>query len=306
MNLRALEIFIEVAERRSFAQAAKALGLTASGVSNAIARLEQQLGASLIARTTRSVNLTPDGAAFFERCRDALSGLRAAETGVKDARITPSGVLRVDAPVSFGRMKLLPMLGDFQARYPALDLMVSLNDRRIDLIDEGIDVAIRIGHMPDSSLIAQTLRKSRLRVVGSADYLSRRQTPTTFADLAGHNCIRIARADMRAPAPWRFAIDGAVRSVAVQGNLIVNDTGALLEAALAGLGLIQTLDYLTEDAVADGRLRPVLEPHSPGDTPISLVFLPHRQRTPRVRAFIQFMMDRSAQSHPSVGPIDHI
>lgn len=290
MNLRTLEIFIEAAERRSFAQAAKALGLSASGVSNAIARLERQLGASLIARTTRSVNLTPDGSAFFERCRDALVALRAAETGIKDAQITPSGSLRVDAPVSFGRLKLLPLLKDFQALYPALNLIVSLNDRRIDLIEEGIDIAVRIGHMPDSSLIAQTLRKTRDRVVGSPDYLSRRQAPTAVADLVDHNCIRLARGDMRAPIPWRFMIDGAVQSVTTQGSMIVNDTGALLEAAIAGLGLIQTLDYLTEDAIAGGKLMPVLEAYSPGETPISLVFLPQRQRTPRVRAFIDFIV----------------
>ena len=164
-DLRTLTIFVQVAERRSFVRAAADLGITQSGVSNAINRLEDQLGVRLLARTTRRVSLTEDGAAFFERCRQVLADLEEAELVLKETRLKPIGRLRVDMPVSFGRLKMVPLLGPFQAQYPELKLVLSFTDRYVDLIEEGIDVSVRFGVLQDSSLMArrlsQTLRTRR-------------------------------------------------------------------------------------------------------------------------------------------------
>jgi LysR family transcriptional regulator for bpeEF and oprC len=158
-DLRTLAIFVKVAERRSFVRAAADLGITQSGVSNAISRLEDQLGVRLLARTTRRVSLTDDGAAFFERCRQSLAELEEAELVLKETRLKPTGRLRIDMPVSFGRLKVVPLLGQFQAQYPDLQLALSFTDRYVDLIEEGIDVSVRFGVLQDSTLMARRLTR---------------------------------------------------------------------------------------------------------------------------------------------------
>src|SRR5580704_17858272 len=156
-DLRTLAIFVKVAERLSFVRAAADLGITQSGVSNAIKRIEDQIGTRLLARTTRRVSLTENGAAFFERCRQALAEIEEAELILKEAQLKPAGNLRVDMPVSFGRLKMLPLLCAFQARFPDVRLRITLTDRFIDLIEEGVDVSVRFGDLQDSSLIARRL-----------------------------------------------------------------------------------------------------------------------------------------------------
>jgi len=164
-DLRTLAIFVKVAERRSFVGAAAELGITQSGVSNAINRLEDQLGVRLLARTTRRVGLTEDGAAFFARCRQILSELEEAELVLKETTLRPVGRLRVDMPTSFGRLKVVPPLGPFHDRYPELKLALSFTDRYVDLVEEGIDVCVRFGPLQDSSLVARRLTGTQLRVV---------------------------------------------------------------------------------------------------------------------------------------------
>ena len=190
-DLRTLAIFVKVAERRSFVRAAADLGITQSGVSNAISRLEDQLGVRLLARTTRRVSLTDDGAAFFERCRQSLAELEEAELVLKETRLKPTGRLRIDMPVSFGRLKVVPLLGPFQAQYPDLKLVISFTDRYVDLVEEGIDVSVRFGVLQDSSLMARRLTQTQFRVVGAPGYLAKHGRPKTPDDLAGHNCLGI-------------------------------------------------------------------------------------------------------------------
>ncbi len=176
---RTLAIFVKVAERRSFVRAAAELGITQSGVSNAISRLEQQLGTRLLARTTRRVSLTEHGAAYFERCRQALAELEEAELVLKDSQLEPSGNLRIDMPVSFGRLKVVPLLGPFQAKYPHIKLRVTFTDRYIDLIEEGVDVCMRLGPLHDSSLIARRLSGAGIQSRWFAPLLGEiRQTET--------------------------------------------------------------------------------------------------------------------------------
>ena len=210
-DLRTLAIFVKVAERKSFVRAADDLGITQSGVSNAIKRLEEQTGTRLLARTTRRVSLTDDGAAFFERCRQALAEIEEAEQVLKEAQLTPSGNLRVDLPVSFGRLKMVPLLGPFQARYPDVRLSVSFTDRYIDLIEEGVDICVRVGVLHDSSLIARRLIGSQQRVVGTPAYFAKHGRPKTPDDLANHNCLAFTFRDTRLARLWRFATaDGQI------------------------------------------------------------------------------------------------
>src|SRR5215510_6674917 len=262
-DLRTLAIFVKVAERKSFVRAAAELGITQSGVSNAISRLEDQLGVRLLARTTRRVSLTEDGAAYFERCRQVLAELEEAELVLKETRLKPTGRLRIDMPVSFGRLKVVPLLGAFQAQYPDIKLALSFTDRYVDLIEEGIDVSVRFGTLQDSTLMARRLTQTQFRVVGSPKYFARHGRPRRLEDLAGHNCLAFTLRDTRLARDWRLARDGAETIVTPQGNMSFSDGAALCDAALAGFGLAQLHGYYIDDALATGRLEAVLEKFKP-------------------------------------------
>jgi DNA-binding transcriptional LysR family regulator len=291
-DLRTLAIFVKVAERRSFVRAAADLGITQSGVSNAINRLEDQLGVRLLARTTRQVNLTEDGAAFFERCRQVLADLEEAELVLKATRLKPIGRLRLDMPVSFGRLKVMPVLGPFQLQYPEIKLALSFTDRYVDLVEEGIDVSVRFGDLKDSSLIARRLTTTQFRVVGAPGYFAKYGRPKTPADLAAHNCLALTLRDTRLPREWRFVRDGVETTTTPKGNMSVSDGAALCDAACAGLGLAQIHCYYIDSALKTGQLEPVLEKFKPKADPISLVYPQTRHLSPKVRAFIDFMAAR--------------
>jgi LysR family transcriptional regulator for bpeEF and oprC len=211
-DMRTLAIFVKVAERRSFVQAASDLGITQSGVSNAISRLEQQVGTRLLARTTRRVGLTEHGAAYFERCRQALAELEEAELVLKDSQLEPSGNLRIDMPVSFGRLKIVPLLGPFQGKYPHIKLRVTFTDRYIDLIEEGVDVCMRLGQLHDSSLIARRLSGAGFKVVGSPRYFAKFGKPKRIEDLTDHNCLAFTFRETRLAREWRFMQEGGEKA----------------------------------------------------------------------------------------------
>jgi len=293
-DLRALVIFVHVAERRSFVRAAVDLGITQSGVSNAIGRLEDQLGVRLLARTTRRVSLTEDGAAFFERCRQILGELEEAELVLKEARLKPTGRLRVDLPVSFGRLKVLPLLGDFQTQYPDIKLAVSFDDRYVDLIDEGIDVAVRFGPLQDSTLVARRLAETRFRLVGTPAYFKTHGRPKTVADLDRHNCLAFTFRETRLVRPWRFTQDGEEMTYIPTGSMSFTDGAAVCDAAAAGFGLAQVRDYFVEDRLAAGAVEPVLEKFASPPHPIWLVYPQTRHLSPKVRVFIDFLTARFA------------
>lgn len=290
LDLKALAIFVRVAERKSFVRSARELGMTQSGVSNAISRLEQQLGVLLLARTTRSVNLTEDGGAFYERCRQILADLEQAEQVLTQAGGKVTGRLHVDMPVSFGRIKVVPLLGGFRAQYPELQLVVSFTDRYVDLVEEGIDVAVRFGPLQDSSLIARRLTGTQFRIVGSPGYLAERGRPRRPEDLARHNCLAFTSRQTRLARPWRLRRAAGEIAVTPRGDMTFTDGAALEAAVAAGYGLAQMHDYYTDDAIAAGALAPVLEKFKPNADPISLVYPQSRHLSPKVRAFIDFMV----------------
>jgi DNA-binding transcriptional LysR family regulator len=291
-DLRTLAIFVKVAERLSFVRAAADLGITQSGVSNAISRLEDQIGTPLLARTTRKVSLTEHGAAFFERCRQALAEIEEAELVLKNAQLKPSGNLRIDMPVSFGRIKVVPLFGAFQARYPDISLRVTFNDRYIDHIEESVDVSVRFGNLQDSSLIARRLGGAQLSVVGAPRYFAKFGQPKKPEDLAGHNCLVFTFRDTRLAREWRFAQAGGETVLPVQGTMSLSDGASVCDAARAGYGLAQLQDFFIDALIARGQLVPVLEKFKPAAQPIWLVYPQARHLSPKVRVFVDFMVEK--------------
>jgi LysR family transcriptional regulator, regulator for bpeEF and oprC len=288
-DLRTLAIFVKVAERKSFVRAATDLGITQSGVSNAIKRLEEQTGTRLLARTTRRVSLTEDGAAFFERCRQALADIEEAELVLKEARLKPAGNLRVDMPVAFGRLKMVPLFGAFQARYPEVRLSITFTDRYIDLVEEGVDVCVRFGELQDSSLVARRLTLTQFHVVGSPAYFAKYGRPKTPEDLVNHNCLAFAIRDTRLARPWRFVRPSGDFTIVPQGTMSFTDGAALCEATYSGYGLAQFHNYYLDAAMMQGEVITVLDKFKPPPEPIWLVYPPTRHLTPKVRAFVDFM-----------------
>ena len=295
-DLRTLAIFVKVAERLSFVRAAADLGITQSGVSNAISRLEDQIGTPLLARTTRKVSLTEHGAAYFERCRQALAEIEEAELVLKNAQLKPSGNLRIDMPVSFGRIKVVPLLGAFQARYPDIALRVTFNDRYVDHIEESVDVSVRFGNLQDSSLIARRLGGAQLSVVGAPRYFAKYGRPKRPEDLAGHNCLAFTFRETRLAREWRFAQSGAQGGgetvLTPKGNMSLSDGASVCDAARAGYGLAQLQDFFIDTLIARRQLVPVLDKFKPAAQPIWLVYPQARHLSPKVRVFVDFMAAR--------------
>jgi LysR family transcriptional regulator for bpeEF and oprC len=289
LDLRRLAIFVKVAERKSFVRAAADLGITQSGVSNAIKRIEEQTGTRLLARTTRRVSLTEDGAAFFERCRQALAEIEEAELVLTEAQLKPSGNLRVDMSVAFGRLKMVPLLGQFQARYPDIRLSLTFTDRYVDLVEEGVDVAVRLGALQDSSLIARRLTAAQFKLVATPGYFAKHGRLKTLDDVTKHNCLAFTSRDTRLTRDWRFMQGEGETTLTPRGTMSFSDGGALCEAACAGYGLAQMHDYYLDTEIARGKLVSVLDRFKPKADPVWLVYPPTRHLTPKVRAFVDFM-----------------
>jgi DNA-binding transcriptional LysR family regulator len=291
-DLRTLSIFVKVAEKKSFVHAASELGITQSGVSNAIKRLEDQVGTLLLARTTRRVSLTEDGAAFFERCRQALAAIDEAEHVLKRAQLKPAGTLRIDMPLAFGRIKLVPLLRGFQESYPDVRLRITFTDRYIDLIEEGVDVAIRFGALQDSSLIARRLTTAQFNAAAAPAYVKKYGRPKNPDDLQKHNCLAFAWRDTRQTRDWSFTVGGREVRVTPSGTMTFTEGAALCEAAIDGCGIAQLHNYYLDAAFARGTLVPILEDFKPKPLPISLVYPQTRHLTPNVRAFVDFTVEQ--------------
>jgi DNA-binding transcriptional LysR family regulator len=279
-----------VVELGGFSTAARAFRMTPSAVSKLVARLEARLGVRLINRSTRKLQLTPEGSAFYERALRILDEISAAE---REAAIgaTPSGLLRVNTSVPFGLRLLLPLLPDFAKRYPDIKVEVVLTDLVVDLLEERADVAIRVGLMRESRLLARKLGESRMVVVASPDYLKERGTPKTPDDLADHNLLRFGFAKWE--NGWPFKIGGETIAVMPSGNALVSDGEAMQHLAVAGMGLARLARFHVEADIAAGRLVPVLEAFNPGDIePIHAVFVGHGGQLPaRVRAFLDYLVE---------------
>ncbi|WP_441229077.1 LysR family transcriptional regulator [Tardiphaga sp. 215_C5_N2_1] len=285
-----MEVFTRVVELGGFSTAARAFRMTPSAVSKLVARLEARLGVRLINRSTRKLQLTPEGSAFYERALRILDEISAAE---REAAIgaTPSGLLRVNTSVPFGLRLLLPLLPDFAKRYPEIKVEVVLTDLVVDLLEERADVAIRVGLMRESRLLARKLGESRMVVVAAPSYLAERGTPKTPDDLADHNLLRFGFAKWE--NGWPFKIGGETIAVMPSGNALVSDGEAMQHLAVAGMGLARLARFHVKADIKAGRLVPVLEAFNPGDIePIHAVFVGHGGQLPaRVRAFLDYLVE---------------
>lgn len=292
-RLAHMEVFVAVVEAGGIGAAADRLGLAKSAVSRRLAELEARLGATLIHRTTRRLNLTDDGRAYYARCVGILADLDEAEAAVRQAQVALRGRLKVTLPLSFGLLHLAPLIREFMDRHPELRLELDFNDRQVDIMQEGFDLAIRIARLEDSSLIARRLAPIRSGVYASPDYLARHGTPRTAADLKDHACL--VYSNPRDPDVWRYtAPDGRGGAVGVQSRLCASSGEFLLEAALAGWGLILSPTFYVHGALKAGRLVPVLTDHAWPELSAYAVYPPTRHLSGRVRAFIDFLAERLA------------
>lgn len=290
-RLAALEAFVKVAETQSFSEAARRLRASKSVVSRQIAALEAELGARLFQRTTRSMTLTEAGRGYFERASRILADLEDANLSVSQLQATPRGQLRVNAPMSFGLLHLAPALPDFLERYPDVDVDLTMNDRFVDLIDEGFDLAVRVGKLEDSSLVARKLVPVRRVVCASPDYLKARGVPQTPNDLTHYDCLCYSNLSMA--HDWRFVTEkGEPWPVEVKGRLNVNNGDALKIAALRGLGFVNLPTFIVGSELQAGTLVTVLDRFIPQDASLSAVYPHSRHLSPKVRAFVDFLAER--------------
>jgi len=292
----AIPVFVAVVECGSFSKAGKKIGTTKSAVSKRITQLEHRLGVRLLHRTTRKLTLTEAGEHYYDVARRAYTLVQEGEDWVTQMQGEPRGVLRVSVPMTFGRLHVAPLMPEFLNRYPEIELDLSMDDRMVDLVDGGFDLAIRIGHLPDSSLIARRIAPCLSVVCASPDYLARHGTPKTPADLRQHNCLYYSY--FRGGSEWRF--DGPAGTVRVEprGNYRVNNSEALRDALLAGTGICQMPTFIVGPDLASGRLIPVLRGYSLPHHAIFAVFPERRHRPAKVTALLDFLDEQLGGDNP--------
>ncbi len=290
-RLAALEAFARVAETGSFSAAARGLNLSKSLISRQVSALEAELGARLISRTTRSLTLTEAGRGYYEQVTRILAQMEEADLSVSQLQATPRGRLRINAPMSFSLLRLAPALPDFLALYPEIEVDMVMNDRRVDLMEEGFDLAIRIGRLADSSLVARKLGPMQRLIVASPAYLAEHGTPKMPADLRRHACLCYSNADTI--DEWRFCEpDGRPISIEVKGRVRANNGDLLRIAALRGLGFVDLPNFLVAADIDSGALVPVLQDYIRQDGGVYAVYPHARYLPPKIRVFIDFLAER--------------
>lgn len=291
--LGSIELFCMTAELQSFTAAAAQAGVTQAAVSRTIARLESRLGIQLFVRSTRSVRLSERGRAYYEQCRQALGQLAEAERELKGLQAEASGRVRISLPTSYGHYRVLPLLGEFTRAFPNVALDVQLTNRNADLVAEGIDLAIRARHLPDSNLVARKLEDAELVIVGAPAYLARRGTPTAVADLALHDCIQFERPRTGQPVPWLLRVAERDIEVATKGAVcITDDILGLATAARSGAGLTQIYRFIVQDDLDQGRLAELMPAFGGTSRPFSLLYPAHRHMPYAVRVLVDFLLAR--------------
>ena len=284
-KLLTMMAFVRVAESGSFTAAATQLGVSVSAVAKAVTRLEEDLGVQLLVRTTRKLALNDDGRDFFSRCQRILNDIEDAESAVKGARATPKGRLRMVMPTMFGRHTFLPRVTEFNARYPELVLDIAFEDRQVNLIERGLDLAVQVGELHDSNYLTRTLHRGPRVTAASPAYLKRHGEPQTPDDLAAHNCIISNFGPV-----WNFSHRGRVVPLNVHGNLVVTGGEAMREAAILGLGIAQSNGWTFHHDIAAGTLRPLLEAFAVEGRPLSIIYPPTRHVPSKLRVMIDFLV----------------
>jgi len=287
-----LQTFVRVAEAGSFTRAARSLGVTPSGVGKTLARLEAELGVRLLARTTRRVTLTEDGELFFEQCRKILDDLENARSFLSSRRAAARGRLRVTVPATIGRRFLVPALAKFVAAHPEVKLELVLTDRLVNLVEEHVDVAIRIGALADSSLVARKIGAQQVITIAAPQLLRGRRVHAPV-DLAAVPAVVFRRPSSGTVRPWTFSDRGHVATIHPRATISIDDGEAMVAAVRAGLGVAQVPHYMAEAELAAGQVVEVLPSFRPPTEPIFAVHLHQRIVPPRTRAFLDFCARRS-------------
>lgn len=293
-KLLAIRAFHRVVETGSFTQAARELGIAQPQVSKTVASLEQALGAKLLQRSTRRIALTDDGRLYYERSHALLAEFDDIDELVGHRRTTPAGRIKVGCPVGFGRLHLGHRIPRFLSAYPGIQVELAMADRFVDLIAEGIDVAVRLGEIRDSGLVARRLGESARLVVGAPSYFDKFGEPATPFDLVNHNCL--VYTELASGNEWVFQQAGIVRKVRVRGNFSANNSEVLREAILAGTGIGVAPNWLFGAEFLRGDVRAVLRDCSPPPLPIHVVYPSRRLQSAKVRAFIDFLVDEFERS----------
>jgi DNA-binding transcriptional LysR family regulator len=293
-RLSDISVFVQVVDSGSFTAAAERLGLSKSVVSKYVTRLEDRLGARLLNRTTRRLSLTEAGEMFYNRSLRGLEQIAEAESEVSRLQSTPRGTLRLNTPMTFGILHVAPALPAFMARYPDLKVDMNLDDRQLDPVEGGFDLAIRIAELPDSSMVARRLAPCRRVVCATPDYLEHHGTPRNPDELRSHNALTFHYHD--SPSQWCFlATDGTSINVSVNGDLHMNNSLALREALLQGMGIALAPTFLVGADIQAGRLQTVLDNYRAPERSIYFLYPQRRHLSPKVRAFIEFMSERITQ-----------
>ncbi len=283
--------FVRVVDSRGFSAASAGLGLTPSAVSKLVTRLETRLGVRLLQRTTRALNLTAEGEVFYAAARRILAEIETLENQISGQGSTPQGLLRVTTSLAFSTYQLTPVLPEFLARYPQVRLELLPTDRVVDMVEEGMDVALRIGRLADTSFMARKIGEDRRLICAAPSYLARHGTPSRPEDLARHDCI-LSR-ERAALNRWQFRVDGVIRTIDVTGRLAVDEGELQMQLAVQGLGIVRLTRLTVAQAVRSGALVPLLGAFS-ADDPVGIhAVYPHRRHlAPRVTAFVNFLIEK--------------
>ena len=285
-----MAVFVRVVEHESFSSAARALKLTPSAVSKLIGRLEDRLGARLLNRTTRRLSMTEEGHAFYQRCVPILSAIDEAEMAVTELHAEPRGLLKVNASTAFGQFHIQPLIPKFLERHPDLRIQLTLSDSLVNLVEEEVDVAIRIADMPDSTLIAKKLSAVHRTVAAAPSYIEKFGIPKSPEDLKNHNCLTLSFETSL--NQWEFKGSDGPQRIRVRGSFETNNAAALYEAGLAGLGLFRAANFVVGSDFKEGRLIPVLEDYEMINQVNIYAVYPHSKHlSPKVRAFVDLMTD---------------
>ncbi len=295
-KLAGMATFIAVADCQSFSAAAAQLRLSKAMVSKHIQQLEQQLGTRLFARTTRHLRLTDAGTAYLAGCRRILGDLSTLEHEIGHFSDQPHGLLKVHAPTSFGSFQLAPVIAEYAQRYPSVQVQLNLSDRPVGLMEEGVDVAVQIGALADSSMIARRIAEVQLQICAAPAYLARHGVPQTLADLPPHNCLRYSQGQRK--GLWLFRAAGEDVTLRVHGDFEATTGDAVRMAALGGLGLVQLPSYMVREDLAAGRLTAVLTAYAPTPVPLFAV-VAHRDLSATVREFVDLLAEHFHHPAPA-------
>jgi len=289
MKWEGISEFVFVAENESFTQASKKMAISTAQVSRQISALEKRLNIKLFYRTTRKVSLTEEGSVFYQHCRSVLDGLEAAERAITNLQSKPQGKIKLSAPVTYGEQQILPLVNDFIKQYSDVEVTAYLSNQQIDLVEEGYDLAIRLGKLSDSSMMAKKLGKRTSYVCASPAYLSQHGIPHSLSELSKHSCL-LGTLDY-----WRFLEADKEKSIRVTGKLRYNSGQGLVDAALKGLGIVQLPDYYVDLHLQSGELITILDNYQIPDEGIWAVYPHNRHLSPKIRLLVDYLAEQLAE-----------